>query len=424
MKLRTWVVAALAACLVASTAHAKSQEAIAPPAGQQMAQPMPGAGQNMGQQPHMGEQGPMGQMDMGPLDQEQSELQSYGSCESCLNDPSGSYDGGYGGLVGMMTGGRRLMFVGGAQYIYAQATFSDATAFLEQNIVTGQEIIHQVDFGYSSSYALYGGFYLPDCGGALLFNYTRLTSNGDYAADRIPGTTNIFGPFEINNNIRGHATVGLNSYGINFAKTIPLGCLCGCKDCGDSCDDCCTGCDANGCSNGGCAGGWCPAWDITWYGGVRFATVNWDNTISATQASPQFPESARSTLNFNGFGGHMGLLGRRYLGKRGLFSVYGRGDFSVLFGNVDIERVTSNIAGVTTLTTSNDITVPVTEIELGASAHLGARATVSGGYFWAAWHDLGMSPTYSFQNNIEFSHFDDANILGWNGLFGRLEVAF
>jgi hypothetical protein len=420
MKLRTWAVAALAACLVASTARAKNQEAIAPPP--------PAAGQQMAQPRGMGQPG-MGQMDMGPLSEEQSELGSFGSCESCLDDRCGSYDGGagggYGGLLGMMSGGRRLQFVGGAQYIYAQATFSEATAFLEQNIVTGQEIIHQVDFGYSSSYAVYGGFYLPDCGGALLFNYTRLTSNGDFAADRIPGTTNIFGPFEINNNIQGHATVGLNSFGLNFAKTIPLGCLMGCKDCGDSCDDCCTtGCDANGCSCGGCGCGWCPAWDITWYGGFRFANVNWDNTISATQASPQFPESSRSTLNFDGFGGHVGLLGRRYIGKRGLFSLYGRGDFSVLFGNVDIERVSTNIAGVTSLSTSNDITVPVTEIELGGSAHLGAHATVSGGYFWAAWHDLGMSPTYSFQNQIEFSHFDDANILGWNGLFGRVEVAF
>jgi hypothetical protein len=129
-------------------------------------------------------------------------------------------------------------------------------------------------------------------------------------------------------------------------------------------------------------------------------------------------------LNFDGFGGHIGLLGRRYLGKRGMFSVYGRGDLSVLFGNVDIQRTTTNLGGISTLSTTNDITVPVTEVELGGSAHLGSHVTASAGYFWAAWHDLGMSPTYSFQQQIQFSHFDDANILGWNGLFGRVEVAF
>ena len=66
----------------------------------------------------------------------------------------------------------------------------------------------------------------------------------------------------------------------------------------------------------------------------------------------------------------------------------------------------------------------VTEIELGGSTHLGAHATLSAGYFWSAWHDLGMSPTTNFGNAFQISHYDDANILGWNGLFGRVEVAF
>jgi hypothetical protein len=417
MKLRRWGIAALAASLVgigALPVQARNQENVgapSPEAAQQATDAM-GQGNQAGQIDHMGPMDDLGQSEFSPM-------------ESCLDNRCGSYSdgGGTGGLLGMMSGGRRVMAVAGAQYIYAQATFSDATAFLEQNIVTGNEVIHQIDFGYNSSYAFYGGFYLPDCGGALLFNYTRLTSDGNYAADRIPGTTNILGPYEINNNIQGHASVSTNSYGINFAKTIPLGCLFGCADCGDCCDDAC--CDAAGGSGrGGCGAGWCPAWDITWYGGVRWADVNWDNTISATQASPNFPESARTSLNFDGFGGHIGLLGRRYLGKRGMFSVYGRGDLSVLFGNVDIQRTTTNLGGISTLSTTNDITVPVTEVELGGSAHLGSHVTASAGYFWAAWHDLGMSPTYSFQQQIQFSHFDDANILGWNGLFGRVEVAF
>ena len=49
--------------------------------------------------------------------------------------------------------------------------------------------------------------------------------------------------------------------------------------------------------------------------------------------------------------------------------------------------------------------------------------TLSAGYFWSAWHDLGMSPEYNY-DQFQISHFDDANILGWNGLFGRVEVAF
>jgi hypothetical protein len=247
----------------------------------------------------------------------------------------------------------------------------------------------------------------------VIFDYTRLTSSGDYAASET-STTNIFGPFEIDGNIEGNADVDLKSYDLSFSKTIPLGCLDTGTGCGDGCDDQC--CDS------GC--GWCPAWDITWSGGVRFADVDWNNTITATDPNTTlFIDSASTTLDFEGMGGRVGIMGRRYLGKRGVFSLYGKGDFSVLLGEVDIETIVTNVAGSAFLRTSNDITVPVTEVELGGSAHLGAHATLSAGYFWSAWHDLGMSSTYSFPQ-FQVSHYDDANILGWNGLFARAEVAF
>lgn len=342
---------------------------------------------------------------------------SYGSYDSCNTCPTGGCgsDGLFGGL-----GNRPVQLVFGAEYIYAQATFSEALAYVEQNAIEGGETWHQIDFDYNSSYSFYGGFYLCDCGGSVLFDYTRMTSDGDYAASESTGV-DIFGPFEIDGNIEGHADVDLKSYDLSFAKTIPLGCLLGGAGCGDCCDDTC--CGDGSCGNG-CGGGWCPAWDITWSGGIRYANVGWGNTITATDPNSSiFIDSANTSLNFDGFGGRVGLLGRRYIGKRGLFSVYGRGDWSVLFGNVDIETIVTNQAGSAFLRTSNDITVPVTEIELGASAHLGQHATLSAGYFWSAWHDLGMSPEYSF-DQFQISHYDDANILGWNGLFGRVEVAF
>ncbi len=67
--------------------------------------------------------------------------------------------------------------------------------------------------------------------------------------------------------------------------------------------------------------------------------------------------------------------------------------------------------------------VPVTEIELGGTVHIGCNANISAGYFWSAWHDLGMRETYDFAQ-FQLSHYDDANILGWDGLFVRGEVAF
>lgn len=340
-----------------------------------------------------------------------SEMESYGACETC---PTGGCASGSGGLLGAMSGGRNVQLIAGAEYIYAQATFSEALAYVTQDAVNGIDTFNQIDFDYESSYSFYGGFYMCDCGGAVIFDYTRLTSSGDYAASE-SGFVDVFGPFEIDGEIEGSADVELNSYDLSFSKTIPLGCLMSGAECGDCCEDpCCGGC------------GWCPAWDITWSGGLRYADVGWGNTITAfdPQASvPTVVDSATTTLDFDGFGGRVGILGRRYIGKRGLLSVYGKGDFSVLFGDVDLQTAVTNIAGTAFIRTSNEITVPVTEIELGASAHLGQHATLSAGYFWSAWHDLGMSPTYSF-DQFQVSHFDDANILGWNGLFARAEIAF
>ena len=398
MKLKIWGIAALAACLVVASAapsHAQSEEEITPDLSAEM------------------DPSEMGPADMGQ-EMEQSEYEAYGACETC---PTGGCDGGRGGMLGQLAGGRNIQLIAGAEYIYAQATFSEALAFVSQDAINGVDTFNQIDFDYESSYSFYGGFYLCDCGGAVIFDYTRLTSSGDYAASESQ-FVDIFGPFEQDGLIEGEADVDLKSYDLSFSKTIPLGCLLTGKECGDCCDDVC--CDS------GC-GGWCPAWDITWSGGVRFADVNWNNTISELDpiitGNPVIG-SATTTLDFDGFGGRVGFMGRRYIGKRGLFSLYGKGDFSLLFGDVDLQTAVTNVAGTAFIRTSNDITVPVTEIELGGSAHLGQHATLSAGYFWAAWHDLGMSPTYDFDSRFQISHFDDANILGWNGFFARAEVAF
>jgi hypothetical protein len=384
MKLATWGSAALAACLA-----------------------MGGAAQLLANEHSISSSSMAEEMDDA----------SYGSYDSCNTCPTGGY--GSGGLFDGLAD-RQMQLVFGAEYIYARATFSEALAYVEQDAIAGGETWHQIDFNYNSNYSFYGGFYLPDCGGSVIFDYTRMTSDGDYAATETSPDISILGPFEIDGNITGHADVDLKSYDLSFAKTIPLGCLLGGAGCGGCCDDAC--CGDGSCGNG--CGSWCPAWDITWSGGIRFAQVGWNNGLTATDPlTGEFVDSANTSLNFDGFGGRVGLLGRRYIGKRGLFSVYGRGDWSLLFGNVDIETIVTNPAGSAFLRTSNDITVPVTEIELGASAHLGQHATVSAGYFWSAWHDLGMSPEYNY-DQFQISHYDDANILGWNGLFGRVEVAF
>ena len=381
MKRRFWGIAALAACLI--TTNATSLRA----------------------------DGDVQPDEMAELDAlvEEDEFDSYNSYQSGATCTiGGGHCGGGGGFMD-----RPMQLVFGAEYIYAQATFSEALAFVEQDAVAGGETFHQIDFDYEASYSVYGGLYLPDCGGAVIFDYTRLNSSGDYAATET-ANNQIFGPFEMDDNIVGNADVELNSYDLGFSKTIPLGCL---QTCGTECGDCCE----DSCCDSGC--GWCPAWDITWSGGVRYADVGWSNSITQINTGP-INDNATTTLDFDGYGGRVGLMGRRYLGKRGLFSLYAKGDWSILFGEVDLQTLVSDVNGTAFLRTNNDVTVPVTELELGGTAHLGAHASLSAGYFLSAWHDLGMSPTYDFNSRFQISHFDDANILGWNGFFARAEVAF
>jgi hypothetical protein len=408
MKLRSWGAAALAACaLVASAANVQAKS----PAPKKAAKAPSSILQ----------------------DQDQIELAGYNSLGSCSTGECssgscscGSCSGGGGGgaMGGLMDRPMQLIF--GAEYIYARANFSDALAFVEQNLVDGGETWHCFDFDYGSSYSFYGGVYLPDCGGSLIFDYTRLQSEA-FTSAQSSSTVNIFGPFEIDDNIEGFADVDLQTYDVMFAKTIPLGCPLDCG-CGPDCGDCCDTCTTTGCGSGcGCGCGWCPAWDITWSGGVRFADIDWSRGLDAFDANNLPVDGYRTDMTFQGFGGRVGLLGRRYIGRRGLASLYAKGDWSLLIGDVDLRTNVFDAdvgpAPVAFSHKSCEQVIPVSEIELGGSIHLGAHATLSGGYFWSAWHDLGTSETYGF-NNFQVSHYDDGNILGFDGLFARAEVAF
>ncbi|MCA9236579.1 MAG: hypothetical protein KDA44_13980 [Planctomycetales bacterium] len=409
MKFRAWGIAALALCVIAAgAAPGRAQTRKVKNVDYQVAEYQPTDD-----------------------DVDQASYQSVSSV--------GFGSGGAGGAaIGSAMGGimdRPIQIVAGAQYLYARANFSQALAYVDQDLINGGENFVQYAFDYNSSYGFYGGVYLCDCGGSILFNYNRLTSGASFAANSVTGQNNIYGPFEIDGDITGFADVDLRSYDLSFSKTIPLGCPMTCGSCCDDacCDTCCedTCCDdpccGDSCGNGcGCCG--CPAWDITWSGGIRYAEVGWGRGASAydyTTTIPTFIDGYTTRMDFNGFGGRIGLAGRRYFGKRGLFSLYAKGDWSLLVGQIDIETLVTDAASSSTAfaRTSCDHIVPVTEIELGGTVHLGCHASVSAGYFWSAWHDLGMREEYDF-NQFQTSHYDDANILGFDGLFVRGEVAF
>jgi hypothetical protein len=125
------------------------------------------------------------------------------------------------------------------------------------------------------------------------------------------------------------------------------------------------------------------------------------------------------------------LLGRRYIGRNGWFSIFAKGDISVLVGDMDIQTITTDDpAGNPVVASSHRNSarrvIPVTEVEAGAAMNITNNIRLSAGYFIAAWHDLGMRDEYDFSGvpGLQLSHYDDANILGFDGFFARAEIGF
>ena len=375
-------------------------------------------------------------------------LASYNSFEPCGDEGcnTGSCSTGSCGYNSCDCGGLGLgrgfldrpgQFFAGAEYIYARASFSEALAYVinDSNDPQGGQEFVEYDFDYNSSYRFYGGFRFCDCNAEIVFNFARYRSEADFnVQDTSTLTTEtILGPYEVNapdgGFLQGGADVDIQSYDLGIARTIPLGSplCCGC-DCGDTCcgDDCCGG-DCCGCGDGCGCGCWCPAWDITWSAGVRFADVGWSRGQTGIFATNAIDATSSTRLNFEGAGARVGLLGRRYIGRRGFASIYAKGDISILVGNMDIRTDTQEVFNGGPLLRSHENSarrvIPVTEIEAGASAHLGTHVTLSSGYFLAAWHDLGFRDTYNY-GLFQLSHYDDANILGFDGFFARAEVAY
>jgi hypothetical protein len=248
--------------------------------------------------------------------------------------------------------------------------------------------------------------------------YTRMISDaGDTA---FPGD---IVPFEAaappNGRTDIDAGVEANSLDLECAKTIPLG-----GQCCDSCDPCLNTCQ-NGCRP--C----CPAWDITWSGGIRIADVDWHRRYTAFDVNDFAVTDARVEMDFQGGGLRTGLEGRRYFFSDGWMSIYARGDISLLLGDVNVRAVRAVDDPTTAL--SPDIVntqefetrqiIPVTELEAGATAQVSCHTSVTAGYLLAAWHDLGFRDDFELNTLLPLT-YDDANILGFDGFFARIEWAF
>ena len=325
-------------------------------------------------------------------------------------------------------GGGQFFFT--ADYLNVRASFSQATAFVRESLADGTAEYVPIEFDFESSYRFAGGYKLCCCGEQIRFMFTRMTSSGESQA--FPGD---IVPYETSPAPDGttfiRADVDAKTFDLEWAKTIPLGGQCCDSCCGDACGDNCQ----SGCCTP-CCGKCCPAWDITWSGGVRIADVGWSRTYERHDDTDFVDKISRPEMDFRGGGLRTGLEGRRYFGKDGWFSLYAKGDISLLFGDVNIKS-TERIFDPTTpndppttisQTFKTRQIIPVTEIEAGMTGQVTCHTSITAGYLMAAWHDLGFrdEPSNLLQTTVfePPTSYDDANILGFDGFFARVEVSY
>lgn len=317
---------------------------------------------------------------------------SEDECETCC--PSSFYRGSW---------------FGGAEYLFVRPTFSEASAYLQIDIDAGGNRTHaytSYDFGYEGGFRTFLGYQFCECGGELLFTYTDF--GGEAAAQSgtadYPSTAPvlIIGHLDVNPDtgeyLRTRATVGLNTYDFDFTKSLSY------DGPSDPCDDGC-------CS--------CPRWDLRWSAGVRIADVNWGLTSESIATSGAVQRTALVNMDFHGAGPRVGLEGRRYA-RSGRWLLFARGNLSLLLGDYEFSR--TKIKAVTdTETISTTRVIPVTEIEVGGTLRASRNLSLTAGYLFHAWHDLGM--TDSIPSDVG-SINSNANILSFDGLFVRGEWAF
>ncbi len=349
--------------------------------------------------------------------------QSLSECASCNNwEGHGCGKGGCGNGCGK--GGccdNEGEWFGGAEYLYIRPHFSNDFAYRqahEVNVAGGTSTItetdHGFDYGYSSSIRAFIGYRLCECGGEVKFTYWGFGGNASVdspaqGAVSTSGNTSTLDVFSslldvntgANTGSHIHATSGLNvnAFDIDFAKPLPL------------CQDCCS-----------C----CPTWEFKWNAGVRIADVKRHNNVSLVSANNTILETVDTVVDFRGAGPKMGLEGRRFFGECNEFSLFARGNGSLLLGTYDSHIEFNEIRNNTADIRNTKITriIPVAELEVGGTWKASECLTFTGGYQLQAWWDLGMSeqPLTSGLTNIP--SLQDSNILSFDGFFVRAEYAF
>jgi hypothetical protein len=326
-------------------------------------------------------------------------------------DEYGNYQaGGYGGWDGSGRG-----WIANAEYLLWRPHFSEVVAFARGNQTLGATIVQdteavELDFDYDSSFRLTLGTRGQASGAEFRFTYSQIKNGinvdgtpgaGGFLVDpfgNVAGTVVVVDPHSAlagialpaGDAITTHATVELDLYDAMIIK--PIGDPCGCGT-------------------------------LSYSFGARIADVEQYYGSTVTLGG-NFFSGGDFEVDFIGAGPRVGAIGERRFGRNQNFSLLASAHASLLVGQYDVvfnNRTTIPPAFDVSQTESVVRTIPVMEIDLGASWHINHRWTVTSGWSFQSWLDFGAS---GGKFGGFFAGADDSNIMSFDGLFARAEARF
>lgn len=165
--------------------------------------------------------------------------------------------------------------------------------------------------------------------------------------------------------------------------------------------------------------------------GLRIADIDQFYASEVFSAAGALTSRGDFTAEFVGAGPHLGFEGRSWFGTANQFSLLAKGSFAILIGDYDVAsgvRIPGMAAG--SQQANRTRAVPVLEAELGAAWRPTPAWTISGGWLFQAWFNVGTSGgTFDGELLVPpvdaiFVGTDDADIMSFDGLFVRSELRF
>jgi hypothetical protein len=300
----------------------------------------------------------------------------------------------------------------GADFLFVRPHFSEAVAFARgnQTLATYQTEGRPLAFSYDPSFRVFAGHRFDNGQGAIQFTYWHFRGGvsvdgtapgiGQFIVDpfgNIVGTVAVIDPRDARfgtvlvggDLIRTRATVEMNVYDVDLVRSIFA-------------------------EN--------PRWDFHWSAGVRIADVDQFYESAVTLAGNPVTRGDFSA-DFIGAGPRLGIEGRRCFGAQGRFSVFAHAYGSLLLGTYDVRSSNSAVPLGFSASQREHMTrtIPVVETELGGTWDVTDLLSLSAGWLFQAWFDMGTSGG-TFGGF--FAGTDDANIMSFDGLFVKAERKF